>query len=259
MVTAHWQRLRDELARRQDEGSTIRLWLRDDDAVAPTEALERLLGLTGAFMIPVAIASIPARSGEALANRLAGAAHASPLVHGWTHENHAFPGQKKQELGGNRTLAKALEDLSAAQRRMAQLFGHRFVPVLVPPWNRISPEIVPHLPGLGFTALSCFGSVRLKAPLPVINTHVDLIDWRGTRGCRDHAALVGDLLGQLDRIERSGEPVGILTHHLVHDEAAWTFLEYLFSLTGSFTCCRWQSANALIVGAQRFDGALPFK
>ena len=35
--------LLDEIDRRQNTGRPLRLWLRDDDAVEPTPALERLL------------------------------------------------------------------------------------------------------------------------------------------------------------------------------------------------------------------------
>jgi hypothetical protein len=78
----------------------------------------------------------------------------------------------------------------------------------------------------------------------VINTHVDLMDWHGTRGCRDHTVLVHEIVARLDRAFLSGEPVGLLTHHLVHDEAAWTFLEGLFVTSGQ--AATWRSAGELI-------------
>jgi hypothetical protein len=33
----------------------------------------------------------------------------------------------------------------------------------------------------------------------------------------------------------SGEAIGVLTHHLVHDEATWIFLEQLFEHTANNT------------------------
>ena len=77
-------------------------WLRDDDAVAPGAALDRLLGLTGRFEVPVALAVIPAHAGTALAERIADERLVTVVVHGWSHENHAPPGKKKQELGLHR-------------------------------------------------------------------------------------------------------------------------------------------------------------
>jgi hypothetical protein len=242
-----WQPLRQEIECRQIEGKMIRLWLRDDDATRPVAALDRLIDLTGSFSIPVAIAAIPERSGEALAQCLSNGSHATPVVHGWNHQNHAPTLQKKQELGDHRGLDEILGDLSTAIGRMTELFGDRLVPMLVPPWNRIGSGALPHLERLGYRALSCFGIDRPQASVPVFNTHVDLIDWHGTRGCRDHASLVGDLLLHTRRMERPGEVVGILTHHLDHDSAAWAFLETLFALTRSFSCCHWVSARGLIM------------
>jgi hypothetical protein len=250
---AHWQTLQDELTRWREAGLVAPFWLRDDDAIAPTKPLDHLLDITGRRAIPVTIAVIPALTGQALAQYLAAARHATPVVHGWKHENHAPPAEKKQELGPHRPLDQILTDLSAALQRMHQLHGGSVVPMLVPPWNRIDPALLPFLRGLEFSALSCFGPAPLAVSVPVINTHVDLIDWRGTRGSRDHASLVRDIVKYLQRAERNGEPVGILGHHLVHDQAAWSFLEHLFERTAGHPGCKWLSA-AEVIGANRRHG-----
>ncbi len=102
--------------------------------------------------------------------------------------------------------------------------------MLVPPWNRIAPALVPALPEIGFTGLSTFAA-RLRAEpvrgLRQINTHVDLIDWK-TRGFVGHDAAVVALVEAL-RHSRSttGEPVGLLSHHLAMDEGACDFLNSL--------------------------------
>ena len=44
----------------------------------------------------------------------------------------------------------------------------------------------------------------------------------------------------------SDEAVGILTHHLVHDETAWLFLEGLFAATVAHPACRWVSIREFI-------------
>lgn len=236
---------RDVLARRRDAGLATRLWLRDDDAVAPGDALDRLLDLTALHSVPVAIATIPAFAEPALAARLREAPHATAVVHGFRHANHAPPHAKKQELGGHRPLPEVLADLSAAMARMQDLFGAGFLPMLVPPWNRIDAALLPRLPRLGYCALSGFGPEPDTAPLPVVNTHVDLIDWRGHRGGRDHAALIDDLLNSLRRAP-AARPAGILSHHLVHDETAWAFLERLFAATAEAPECRWLTAAEAI-------------
>lgn len=248
-VDAAWSHLREELARRE---TPLRLWLRDDDATMLTPALDKLLGLTAAFSVPVTLAVIPALTGKPLAQALS--PHGTPVIHGWTHSNHAPPPEKKQELGPHRPLKLVEDDLTAAISRMMELYGDRFVRMLVPPWNRIRPDVLPRLPSLGFEALSAFGPAPSRPPLPVFNTHVDLIDWRGTRGCRDEAALIGELLAQAEE----PEPIGILAHHLVHDAAAWAFLEKLFTLTRLFPNVRWLSARGLVdEGVSRHLGARP--
>jgi hypothetical protein len=243
---AVWLPLCAALARRQDAGLETRLWLRDDDAVMATAALDRLLGLTGDFAMPVAIAVVPALTSEVFAQYLAGYLHATPVIHGWNHTNYAPAGEKKQEFGDNRHSDIVLADLSAALQRMVKLHGNKLVPMLVPPWNRIGTNILPHLAELGFTALSCFGDSRFETPVSVINTHVDLIDWHGTGGCREHPILVAGLIEQLHRTGQTNAPIGILGHHLVHDGAAWRFLEELFELTTGFSSCHWLSITQMI-------------
>jgi len=239
-----WQPLMDELARWQGAGRQATFWLRDDDAVEPTAALDRLLTLTAAHAVPTTLAVIPAFTGEALADRLA-RAHAEVTVHGWSHENFASSGEKKQELGAHRPADVVLASLERGLARLQQLYGPHLSPVLVPPWNRIDPALVPRLGGIGFRALSVFGSER-DAGLRAINTHVDVMDWHGTRGGRDTVVLVGEMVARLRTIEAGGGTLGLLTHHLVHDAAVWTFLEDLFERTAHHSACRWAPISAIL-------------
>ena len=48
-----------ELARWRAEGLSLPIWWRDDDAIAPTPALERLLALAEQFEAPLHLAVIP--------------------------------------------------------------------------------------------------------------------------------------------------------------------------------------------------------
>ncbi len=235
-----------ELDRWQAAGKTARFWLRDDDAVEPTPALGQLLAVTAAHGVPVTLAVIPEPAGPELAERLAAAPQAEIAVHGFAHANHAPPGQKKQELGAHRPQEVVLAQLRAGFGKLRALHGDRFVPLLVPPWNRIDPALIPHLGSLGFAALSVFGPEKPQG-MPLVNTHVDLIDWHGTRGGRDGAALVREIMARLQAMRESGEGVmGFLTHHLVHDAAAWDFLEALLGVTAAHPACRWAGVKALI-------------
>lgn len=245
MTDAEWAPLTDELDAWARTGRVARFWLRDDDAVEPTEALERLLALSASHAVPVALAVIPAFTGAALARRLAAASDAEVAVHGWSHENFAPPGQKKQELGAHRPAGVVLSSLQRGVSNLAQLFGPRFVPVLVPPWNRIDPALVPRLGGIGFRALSVFGPER-NLGIASVNTHVDVIDWHGTRGGRDTSVLVGEMVARLKAIESGEGTLGLLTHHLVHDEAVWRFLQELFERTARHPACRWVRLSELV-------------
>ena len=241
-----WQAFDDELARWHDAGNTARFWLRDDDATQPTPALERLLALG----IPLTIASIPANATPELAARLAGEAAADVAVHGYAHKNHAPKGEKKQEIGLHRGRAAILDELAQGFARSRQLFGRQLLPLLVPPWNRIDARLVADLPALGFLGLSTFGGKTFKPEnaLIVIDTHVDIIDWHGTRGGRPLNAVIAELTEALAarRQSGSGEPIGVLAHHLVHDEAAWTILKGLVEHTNRQRGAAWVSSRALL-------------
>jgi len=225
-----------------EAGKPVRLWLRDDDAVVPSPALNQLLAMTDG--LPVTLAVIPAFSGQALADRLADAPGVGVAVHGWSHANHAPAGEKKQELGPHRPVAQVLADLARGHAHLHALYGPRLVPVLVPPWNRVAPGVASALPGIGFRALSVFGPAK-PAPLPLINTHVDPIDWHGTRSARPITVLLDEMAVAV----KAGGPVGVLTHHLVHDAAIWEFLAQLFAMTRGHPGCRWVALPDLIQDA----------
>lgn len=235
------QALRRALDRAADTGRPVRFWLRDDDAEVPSGALDRLLGLCGAHGVPVTLAVIPARTGAALAVRLDGAPGVSVAVHGWAHANHAPRGQKSRELGDSRDPAVVLRELARGLELLQALHPGRALPVLVPPWNRIGPKVAAGLPGLGFRAVSVFRK-RQPGPLPQVNACIDPIDWRGGRHGRDLAAMERRLLANLWR----KRPVGVLTHHLVHDAAVWGFLERLFVLTCGHPGAVWVPLQTLV-------------
>ena len=242
-----WGPLHRELDRWQAAGRVARFWLRDDDAVEPTQALETLMAVTGESQVPLTLAVIPGLTGEALATRLAEEAAVTVAVHGWSHTNHAGPERKKQELGGDRPAETVLGELRDGLHLLERLHPARFLAMLVPPWNRIDAALVPALPGLGFAALSIYGRARRDSLMALLNTHVDIIDWHGTRGGRSQEELVAELVAELrDRFACNDEPVGVLAHHLVHDQAAWNFLSALFATTGRHPAVLWSSASELL-------------
>lgn len=246
---ADWRDLAEEVARWRDGGRTAELWWRDDDAAAVGPALDRLLEIRRETGAPLAVAVVPAQAGRALADRLAAEPAVDLLQHGYAHTNHAAPTEKKIELGLQRPAMLVLGDLGMGRMAMERLFGARPLPVLVPPWNRIAPALVPALPEIGFRGLSIFGVRRRAHPvrgLLEINTHVDLLDWKGGRRFVGEAAALAALLGALQHARlRAAEPVGLLSHHLVMDGKAWDFLRSMLEKTRDMPGLRLRPAHEL--------------
>ncbi|WP_137129148.1 polysaccharide deacetylase family protein [Rhizobium sp. FY34] len=232
------------LDRLAGEGKSIRFWLRDDDAVQPTPALQRLLALTAHYPVPLVLAVIPEETGVELADLLSVLDHVRVAVHGWSHCSYSIPPAKKQELGLDRPITEVLAELQAGFAKLQSLYGLQFEPMLVPPWNRIAPEIVDALPALGFESLSVFGREK-QAVLSVLNTHVDLMDWRGTGGGKPADQLFAEVLACMIA-EKPVPSIGVLAHHLVHDDNAWAFLEQLFALTAAHPACRWVAPGEML-------------
>lgn len=235
-MTPDWTPLRTELQAWRDTGQTIPIWWRDDDAVAPTAELDRLSDLACRLGVPVHLAVIPRYADRKLAARVGETPDLIPVVHGWAHQNHAPAGEKKSEFRLHRPLDFILEDAHRGFVRLHELFGDRLCPMFVPPWNRIAKETISALPNYGFRILSTATprTRPMAAPgLSQINTHLDPIDWRGSRGLADPDMLISQTVALL-RDRREGradadEPFGVLTHHLVHDQRIWDFTEHLLS------------------------------
>jgi len=227
-----WSDLADEAARWAQAGRRADLWWRDDDAADVGPELERLLSIHRDTGAPVALAVVPAKATAALAARLAGESGVDVLQHGYAHVNHAAAGDnKKIELGTERPAMLVLGELGTGRMALERLFGTRPLPVLVPPWNRIAPVLVPTLPEIGFAGLSTFGARRRTHPvrgLLAVNTHVDLVDWKGGRGFVGESAALTALVSALSYARDSGEPVGVLSHHLAMDGGAWDFLRSIW-------------------------------
>jgi hypothetical protein len=226
-----WRAIDEELARWREAGREPVLWWRDDDAADATPALDRLLDLQRVVRVPLALAIVPANATPALADRLAHTPGVDLLQHGYAHTNHAPASDKKMELGLHRPVMFVLGELGTGRMALERLFGNRVLPVLVPPWNRIAPALVPTLPEVGYRGLSTFGIRRRAHPvsgLLQVNTHVDLIDWQSRRFVGEDAALAAVEQALVASRTGTDEPVGILSHHLAMDEGAWDFLSSLW-------------------------------
>lgn len=244
-----WQWLAVELDRWEEAGIRAAFWWRDDDAVAPTPALARLAELSAGHSAPLALAVIPAGLDAGLGPWLKTRPLLSVLQHGYAHANHAAAGQPGVELGGRCPPGQSRRDLARGHARLEQTFGARFVPVLVPPWNRIDPELLPALPALGFRGLSTMRARKAARPiagLTVVNAHLDPIHWRHDRGFVGGypatAILIQHLVARRTGYRDRAEPTGLLTHHLVQNEAVWRFCESLLQFVNEHPAAYWTSA-----------------
>lgn len=223
-----WSPVTGELALWRVAGLKLPLWWRDDDAVAATPELEQLIVLSEAVGVPVHLAVIPKMADAGLAARVAETGCLIPVVHGWAHENHAPKSDKKAEFGTGR--GDVSDEIQGGIARLKTLFGDQLKPMFVPPWNRIAPQHCPALIKAGFTTLSTF--TPRTAPdaamgLQQTNTHLDPIAWRNNKTLIAPDQLVAQLVQLLvDRrtgLTDNSEPLGLLTHHLVHDVEVWEF------------------------------------
>ena len=229
-MTPDWSELDRELAEWQEAGMILPLWWRDDDAMSHSTELERLAALAEELDLPVHLAVIPQGVTPDLSRFVADHPLLIPVVHGWAHQNHAPAGEKKAEFGAHRPLEELLDDAERAFAALKDTFGASLRPMFVPPWNRIAPEMLTWLAGAGYTAVSTFTPRKAAKPasgLLRVNTHLDPIDWKASRSLLPPDQLIAQVARQL-RDRRLGEadnaePYGLLTHHLVHDEAIWAF------------------------------------
>lgn len=241
--------LETELAAWAAVGRKPSIWLRDDDAIEATPALDRLRALSDGHGAPAAIAVIPEGATPGLARALAAWKSVSVLQHGYAHANHAVGNAKKSEFGDGRSLETMTGELLRGRETIDRLFGDAAEPVLAPPWNRIAETLLDRLPGLGIQGLSRFKPRQTPEPAPGLyeaNTHVDLIDWRGGRVGKSSAAVADELAAHLQARRQGGasadEPTGILAHHLVMDDVAWRALDRLLGRLGGDDRVSWPVA-----------------
>jgi hypothetical protein len=247
VVIVSWKALDEELARWRDAGSAPELWWRDDDAALPTPAFSQMLASSSAAGVPLALAVVPL---GAVPELFAGL-KARVLMHGTDHRNRAGAAGKKTEFAAAEPVEEALGRLRAARERLLRLAGANFLPVLAPPWNRIGTALAARLPEAGLHGLSAYGAraaAQTLSGVRQVNTHVDLIDWRGTRRfIGEEAALsaaAAHLAARRTGAADAAEPTGVLSHHALHEAAAWAFLERFFERTRAHGA-RWADAAAL--------------
>jgi len=249
-----WSDLVAELDHWAEARRVATLWWRDDDAVTTTPELERLLAL--AEGVPLVLAVIPAAAEPELADALAARPDVVVVQHGWRHANHAGEG-KKNEFPQRRQPDHVAAELAAGRARLAALFGDAAWPALAPPWNRLDVPFLPLLPQAGIVALSRMAPRAADEPAPPvaeIDVHLDVVGWREGGGFIGEAAALGAIVAELEGHrfgDEAEEPIGLLTHHLVMDDATATFLGRLTALVADHPAVRWAGAAELFSAGAR--------
>jgi hypothetical protein len=236
-----WWRLRAELARWRRAGRRPQLWWRDDDARSVTPQLRRLLVHATRADLPLCLAVIPADVDPELCAAVAPYPRIAILQHGFAHLNGA--GSPPAEFSPADEPEGVAERLAEGWARLEGF--RRRLPVYVPPWNTLTPNVVVALAISGHRAVSAWGGLSRPAR---VDAHLDLLRWRGGARFAGRQRVLGRLTALLERRRRQGlwlEPVGLLTHHLAHDEEAWRFLDELLLFPPLQACAEWPEPAAL--------------
>jgi hypothetical protein len=213
----------------------VRFWWRDDDAGSWSPALERLLSISRECRAPMSLAVIPMRLEASLVEALRAHRDTDVLVHGYAHKTYAGEGQPKCEFPLTRPMADMRVDLSAALARLREAFPQT-IPVFVPPWNRLPPELMPVLKECGYVGFSAAsssppGSVMRKDGMKQSDGHFSLVAYRSGKDLADMMEIAKRLAKQI----RGGSngPFCVVTHHRDHNDAIWHGCEQLFRLLGN--------------------------
>ncbi len=200
------------------------LFCRDDDAGLQNEGLFELAALLAESGTPLCLGVVPAALDnegiDCIGNLLARHPRLIELhQHGWQHKNHG--GKKKHEFGPVRGLEEQQADIRNGWKRLKKLFGENVFAAFSPPWNRADENTITAVETQGFRVLSRALPLKTAPSKKVMElpVSVDLYDWKN-RGLKSAAEIRRAFQKGLE----FGEPIGILTHHAVMDEAERKFL-----------------------------------
>ena len=247
-----WANLQDELDLWSDSNNSATFWWRDDDATRETAELKRLDSLSQDLGIPLALASIPSLLDNSLPAYLSGRNNFTVFQHGYSHSSYAAEGIKRIEVGGERSTDEIQTQLTTGLQKMQDSFIDQFLPVLVPPWNRIESRAYAALVSAGFCGVSSMWARASEYPaegLLQVNTHLDPVNWRHDRGFIGESISIAHickhLIGRRSGGQTSNEPTGILTHHLAQTEDVWVFTGKLMRKLSEHPAVEWLDARSI--------------
>jgi hypothetical protein len=254
MISPPWEDAQRELDCWAMQGLRVAFWVRDDDAFRTSDQLARLHELAENHDITIGLAVIPAKLHPCLPRYIISkdGQRFHPMCHGWQHINHARAGRRPAEFGRERPISALLKDAQLAYRAFSNHFGGADV-VFVPPFGRISRALVRALPEIGFSGISGAAgwlerklshlsdwNIRIptvgslcRSDVPRLDVQIDPIDWRDRTA--HNPAMISQTLVRCLRARRNGLlasslPIGLVTHHLDHDESVWRACDALVRL-----------------------------
>jgi len=236
-------RLNHELAIWRRAWRTPFLWWRDDDCRTATPELDRLLNARGD--LPLTLAVIPDGDLPELARRLASLRGVSLAQHGVDHENRLATGGPRSEFPPDLPQASINAAVAAGRFRME---AEGLAPLtFVPPWNEPDDRQIEAIRAAGYTSYSAGARGAPLRGLAHVAAAVDILRWKGKPHFRGRWRVFNAIRVQLE-IRRAShafaDPVGLLTHHLAHDEDAWNFLDwFILYARGRF---EWRALGSIL-------------
>ena len=253
--------LRRELDLWAASGRRLQMWWRDDGARTPSKPLDRLLATARRYETPLALAVIPDMDRSLLAARLACERQVVVIQNGVDGQKVDLAATPQADFP-LRYPREAMETRLVEGREGLDVMP-RFAAVFVPRRNAVHPDLAQALSACGYRGLSALGQDLASAQgLTRIDVHLDLMEGPAGAGFTGGEPFMARFLKLARDRRRAGDwdqPIGVLTHHLDQDEAAWRFLDDFLDRTTGSLAVRWRSINDLISGErdQRVIGPAP--
>jgi hypothetical protein len=261
-----------ELDRWQANGLIAKFWWRDDDAQFDNDAFKRLTDLAGSESLPLVLAVSPMLMPDRFVARLNGLRDVSVAAHGYRHINHATA-PLKGEFGPDRPLEVMRREIEELAGEFAVRFPDRGIAMFVPPWHGLDSRLISDLARVGFKVLSMFESrvsrglglaaaqlktIGLALPrrsiklrrrsIERLDCSVSLLNYEGpniTGNPRSLEKVLRALWARRLGFLPVEQPIGILTHHLLHDEDAWAYLSQILMVTARHPATRYLQPEEL--------------
>ena len=233
----------------------VSFWWRDDDAGRAHPRLGQLLELAARHEAPVGLAVVPAWLEPEVAAAILACPLASVLQHGWCHANRSSDPARPCELIADARAAVTSRLLDGGRQLLESVFGARFVPILVPPWNQIDEPIAASLHGAGFVGLSAMPPLARGEGHPLrLDAVLDLVVWPTRRWQRLRGIGTAVACAAMAREISTGRsaPIGILSHHLVMDRQQLAELDQLLRVLTTHPKARLLDPGSALTAVRRY-------